>query len=145
MHDPRSTSISTQSNELKVESLLLETMKSTIICKRSWILVLKINSFNSSKTTSENVRYSTGCVGNFRSYENYFIREIPNILDCTTGSPITDPGKVDTYYNYNGWNISKAQAIILFHMKVHFVWIDKNIKFFENHGYFVDQSQKQFF
>ena len=62
-----------------------------------------------------------------------------------TGSPMTDPGKVDTYYNYNEWKISKAQAIILFHMKVHFVWIDKNYSIFENHGYFVDQSQKQFF
>ena len=75
---------------------------------------------------------------------------IPNFLLIAktmrpTGSPITDPGKVDTYYNYNGWKNSKVQATILFHMKVHFVWIDKNHSIYEDHGYFVDQSQKQFF
>ena len=62
-----------------------------------------------------------------------------------TGSPITDPGKVDTYYKCNGWKNFKTQTIIQFHIKVHFVYFMKNDLIFEGHAYFQDQSQVGFF
>ena len=76
---------------------------------------------------------------------SYLLKNHEDFPWVTTGSPMTDPIKVDTYYNYNGWKIFRTQTIFHFHRKVHFVCIMKNNFVIEDNVYFQDQSRIGYF